>query len=84
MADRRLKIWYDGAGDYLEVMFEDRAGYYRETADDRVMAKVDDRGSCAAAGEHYPLGRLTQTTMSQPTQIFRTDCAQDRSSVCHI
>jgi uncharacterized protein YuzE len=44
MADRRLKIWYDREGDYLEVMFEDRAGYFRETEDDRVMEKVDDQG----------------------------------------
>jgi hypothetical protein len=44
MADRRLKIWYDREGDYLEVMFEDRAGYFRETTNDQVMEKVDDQG----------------------------------------
>ena len=43
MGDRRLKIWYDRYGDYLEVTFEDRAGYFRETEDDRVMEKVDDQ-----------------------------------------
>lgn len=44
MADRRLKIWYDREGDFLEVMFEDRAGHFRETRSDRVMEKVDDQG----------------------------------------
>jgi hypothetical protein len=44
MADRRLKIWYDREGDFLEVMFEDRAGYFRETDNDQVMEKVDDQG----------------------------------------
>ena len=44
MADRRLKIWYDREGDFLEVMFEDRAGYFRETENDQVMEKVDDQG----------------------------------------
>ena len=44
MADRRLKIWYDREGDYVEVMFEDKAGYFRETDNDQVMKKVDDQG----------------------------------------
>lgn len=44
MADRRLKIWYDREGDFLEVTFEDRAGYFRETQNDQVMEKVDDDG----------------------------------------
>ena len=44
MADRRLKVWYDREGDFLEVMFEDRAGYFRETENDHVMEKVDDEG----------------------------------------
>ena len=44
MADRRLKIWYDREGDFLEVMFEDRAGHFRETENDHVMEKVDDQG----------------------------------------
>jgi uncharacterized protein YuzE len=44
MAGRLLKIWYDREGDFLDVMFEDRAGYFRETANDQVMEKVDDQG----------------------------------------
>lgn len=44
MAERRLKIWYDREGDFLEVIFEDRPGYFRETASDQVMEKVDETG----------------------------------------
>ena len=44
MGIRCLTIWYDREGDFLEVMFEDRAGYFRETANDQVMEKVDDQG----------------------------------------
>ena len=44
MADRKVKIWYDREGDYLEVIFDQREGYFRETANDQVMEKVDARG----------------------------------------
>ena len=40
----RLRVWYDVEGDFLEVMFEDKAGHFRETSNDRVMENVDDQG----------------------------------------
>ena len=45
MAERRVKIWYDPEGDYLEVMFDQRPGYFRETSSDQVMEKVDEAGN---------------------------------------
>jgi hypothetical protein len=27
---KKIKIWYDEEGDYLEVIFEQKAGYFRE------------------------------------------------------
>jgi len=39
-----LKIWYDPEGDYLEVTFEQRPGFFRETSSDQVMEKVDESG----------------------------------------
>jgi hypothetical protein len=45
MAERRVRIWFDREGDFLEVIFEERAGWFRETADDRVMEKVDADGN---------------------------------------
>jgi len=45
MAERRLRIWYDPEGDYLEVIFDQKPGYFRETANDQVMEKVDESGN---------------------------------------
>ena len=40
-----VKIWYDKEADYLEVLFERKAGYFRETENDAVMEKVDTDGN---------------------------------------
>ncbi len=40
-----VKIWYDPKGDYLEVLFDKKEGYFRETSDDRVMEKIDSQGN---------------------------------------
>jgi hypothetical protein len=45
MAERKVRIWFDAEGDYLEVMFDQRAGYFRETSSDQVMEKVDEAGN---------------------------------------
>jgi hypothetical protein len=45
MASRTVKIWYDREGDYLEVTFDPRPGFFRETASDQVMEKVDQQGN---------------------------------------
>jgi uncharacterized protein YuzE len=42
---KEIKIWYDREGDYLEVIFERKAGYFRETGNDAVMEKVDEEGN---------------------------------------
>lgn len=44
MASRVVKLWYDREGDYLEVTFEDKEGYFRETENDQVMEQVDTDG----------------------------------------
>ncbi len=45
MARDKVRIWYDPEGDYLEVIFDQRVGYFRETSSDQVMEKVDDEGN---------------------------------------
>lgn len=45
MADKRVKVWFDAEGDCLEVMFDQRPGYFRETENDQVMEKVDEQGN---------------------------------------
>jgi len=42
---KKIKIWYDKEGDYLEVLFEQKKGYFRETENDAVMEKVDEEGN---------------------------------------
>jgi len=41
----KVKVWYDAKGDYLEVIFKKKKGYFRETASDQVMEKVDMEGN---------------------------------------
>ncbi|GIW55961.1 MAG: hypothetical protein KatS3mg082_2365 [Nitrospiraceae bacterium] len=45
MAERKVKLWYDPEGDFLEVIFDQKPGYFRETANDQVMEKVDAEGN---------------------------------------
>ena len=42
---KKIRIWYDEDGDYLEVLFGKKAGYFRETRNDAVMEKVDEDGN---------------------------------------
>ena len=45
MAERKVKLWYDPEGDFLEVIFDQKPGYFRETTNDQVMEKVDAEGN---------------------------------------
>lgn len=45
MAEKQLKVWYDPEGDFLEVIFDQRPGHFRETAHEQVMEKVDEAGN---------------------------------------
>lgn len=42
MAGKMIRVWYDKEGDFLEVMFERKEGFFRETSNDAVMEKVDN------------------------------------------
>ena len=44
MADKVVKMWFDPEADFLEVIFEQKPGYFRETENDQVMEKVDEDG----------------------------------------
>ncbi|MGD0695037.1 MAG: DUF2283 domain-containing protein [Terriglobia bacterium] len=45
MAQRTVRMWFDPEGDFLEVTFEQKPGYFRETENDHVMEKVDEDGN---------------------------------------
>jgi uncharacterized protein YuzE len=42
---KRIRVWYDPEGNYLEVIFERKKGFFRETENDAVMEKVDVEGN---------------------------------------
>lgn len=42
--ERAVTVYYDREGDYLEVTFEQKPGYFRETEHDAVMERVDTDG----------------------------------------
>ncbi len=44
MEQKVVKVWYDPEGDFLEVTFETKEGYFRETDNDQVMEKVGAQG----------------------------------------
>lgn len=41
----KVKVWYDPKGDFLEVIFKQKEGYFKETASDQLMEKVDMEGN---------------------------------------
>jgi hypothetical protein len=47
----KIKFYYDPEGDYMQVTFQKKAGYFCETEDDRVMEKVDAEGNVLGAGK---------------------------------
>lgn len=49
MARDRVRIWYDVEGDCLEVLLDQRPGYFRETANDQILEKVDTQGTCSVS-----------------------------------
>ena len=67
--EKEIKVWYDKEGDYLEVIFERKAGYFKETGNDAVMEKVDEEGNIigfsifkvSALKEHEPLSILLRS-----------------------
>lgn len=43
--NQQIKVWYNPEGDFLEVLFSDKAGYMKETNNDAVMERVDEKGN---------------------------------------
>ena len=43
MADK-VKVWFDAEGDFLEVRFTDDVGYMKETDNEAVVERLDERG----------------------------------------
>ena len=57
-----VKIWYDKEADYLEVLFDRKAGYFRETENDAVMEKVDTDGNIVG----FSIMRISSLSKQSP------------------
>ncbi len=42
---RRIRVWYDPEGDYLEVLFDKEGGAFRKTDSDHILVKKDEAGN---------------------------------------
>ena len=42
---KKVKVWFDPEGDFLEVLFSDAPGYMRTTAHESLMERVDEHGN---------------------------------------
>ena len=64
--DTEIKIWYDKEGDYLEVMFNKKAGYFRETENDAVMEKVDTKGNIIG----FSILKVSSLNAKNPLSVY--------------
>lgn len=60
-----VKIWYDKEGDYLEVLFDRRAGFFKETENDAVMEKVDGNGNLIG----FSILKVSRLSQKQPLSV---------------
>lgn len=72
MAKKIIKLWYDPEGDYLEVIFEQKEGYFRETENDQVMEKVDQEGNILGFSV-LKVSKLDKKTSGGCSNITRSD-----------
>ena len=88
MDERKLKIWY-AEGDYLEVTFDQKAGYFRETASGHVKALIlsalggGSRRAVVVAASHGSVscGRTTcGGSAARPSPVQATWSPPRRSS----
>lgn len=60
-----VTVWYDGEADYLEVLFNKREGYFRETDNAAVMEKVDDHGNSIG----FSILKVSAISQRQPLSV---------------
>lgn len=60
-----VKVWYDKEADYLEVLFDKKEGYFRETDNDAVMEKVDSQGNIIG----FSILKVSAISQQQPLSV---------------
>ncbi len=61
---QKVKIWFDSEGDFLEVLFSNKPGFMRETANDAVMERVDEKGNLLG----FSVMKVSQLTKKTPLE----------------
>lgn len=69
--ERDVTVWYDREADYLEVLFEEKEGYFRETDNDAVMEKVDQNGHVIG----FSILNVSQNPSASPVSVTLSDVA---------
>lgn len=69
--DKEVKVWFDEEGDYLEVLFERKAGYFKETSNDAVMEKIDNKGNIIG----FSILRISALRGQKPLAVILTSKA---------
>jgi uncharacterized protein YuzE len=64
-----ITVWFDSEGDFLEVLFEKKEGYFRETASDAVMEKVDMQGNVIG----FPILKVSALREQKPLSVSLTE-----------
>lgn len=62
---KEVKVWYDKEADYLEVLFDKKKGYFRETDNDAVMEKVDSQGNII----DFSILKVSAISQRQPLSV---------------
>ena len=60
-----VRVWFDPEADYLEVIFDRKEGYFRETESDAVMEKVDKDGHVLG----FSILKVSSLSGQQPLSI---------------
>jgi uncharacterized protein YuzE len=68
--EKEIKIWYDEESDYLEVLFERKAGYFKETENDAVMEKVDQQGNIVG----FSVLKISALKKQKPLSVSLKSC----------
>ena len=66
MAGDNLNVWFDPEGDHLEIVFDQKAGYFEDTPIDNVMRKRDAEGNLLAIS----IFNLSSFARAEPTRDY--------------
>ncbi len=64
--EKEIKVWYDQESDYIEILFEKKEGYFRETENDAVMEKVDNEGNIIG----FSILKFSTLKQNQPFSVI--------------